>query len=138
MTEKTLLVNPTPEVWSAHLDQIAAGTVEIVTAADFKKYPDGVLDRVITDHLTNCEVCGELPYARTEPDKKQKAMPLGPPDGSLSSSFIPAGRLGIGQIRAQRGRVSPFPLALDDPGSVFWFSPAASSACCLHCSCGME
>ena len=45
-------------------------TVEIVTAADFKKYPDGVLDRVITDHLTNCEVCGELPYARTEPDKK--------------------------------------------------------------------
>ena len=48
-----------------------------MTAADFKKYPDGVLDRVITDHLTNCEVCGELPYARTEPDKKQKAMPLG-------------------------------------------------------------
>ena len=24
MTEKTLLVNPTPEVWSAHLDQIAS------------------------------------------------------------------------------------------------------------------
>ena len=52
-------------------------------------------------------------------------MPLSGPRGSLSSVFIPAGRLGTApQERCFKLRSSnpfyspPFPLALDDPGSV--------------------
>ena len=39
--ERTLLVDPTEEVFGAHIDQIANGTVAVVSAADFRKtYPE--------------------------------------------------------------------------------------------------
>ena len=61
MTEKTLLVNPTPEVWSAHLDQIAAGTVAVASAADFGKFPPGVVGRLIEGWISLLRHSSPLP-----------------------------------------------------------------------------
>ena len=43
--ERTVLVDPTQEVFSAHVDQIANGTVSVRTSADFKKYPLGAIEK---------------------------------------------------------------------------------------------
>ena len=50
MTEKTVLLDATQEVVSAHLDLIASGTVAVASAADFKKYPPAVVGELIDDH----------------------------------------------------------------------------------------
>ena len=69
MTEKTVLLDATQEVVSAHLDLIASGTVAVASAADFKKYPPAVVEELIDDHGRFCDVCGTLEYARTIPSK---------------------------------------------------------------------
>ena len=84
--ERTLLVDPTQEVFSAHVDQISNGTVSVRTSADFKKYPLGTIETIITDHITHCPVCSDiLPYARREPDPGEKANPLDGDTGHIAS-----------------------------------------------------
>ena len=74
MAERTVLLDATAAVTEAHLDLIANGTVAVVSAADFRKFQEGVVGRLIDDHLENCpDICGALEYARTIPNKSQKA-----------------------------------------------------------------
>ena len=70
-------MDPTEEVFGAHSDQIANGTVAVVSAADFRKnYPENIVGRLIDDHHRFCtEVCAGREYARTIPPKKSPAYP---------------------------------------------------------------
>ena len=42
MAERTVLLDATQAVIEAHTDLIANGTIAVVSAADFKKYPPAV------------------------------------------------------------------------------------------------
>ena len=82
MAERTILLDPTEEVFGKNLDQIADGTVEVWSAADFpigEKYPAGTVDKLIADYLEFSDgVCGRsLPYPRTKVDKNRKPRRVG-------------------------------------------------------------
>ena len=77
MMVRTVLVDPTRAVQEAHLEQIADGTVAVVSKADFPtkngKYPADITSRLTEDHEKHCpDICGGLEQPRTEPDKGQK------------------------------------------------------------------
>ena len=45
MAERTVLLDATAAVTEAHLDLIANGTVTVVSAADFRKFQEGVVGK---------------------------------------------------------------------------------------------
>ena len=73
--ERTGLLDPTEEVFGAHIDLIASGHVAVVSEADFwKRYPDKI-GALIEDHRKHCPVCGELEHPRVIPPKNTPSDP---------------------------------------------------------------
>ena len=74
--ERTLLLDPTEEVFTAHNDLIASGRVAVVSEADFrKKYPEKI-GALVEDHRKHCPVCGKLEHPRVIPPKNTPAYPV--------------------------------------------------------------
>ena len=61
MTEKTVLLDATQAVIEAHTDLIANGTVAVASAADFGKFPPGVVGRLIEGWISLLRNSSPLP-----------------------------------------------------------------------------